>query len=197
MKKLNDLTIKEYNEYLELLGTESHLMNNGILFQIMELFGFEDVEEMSVEEMNKAQNWINMQTLEPAKIKRYYIINGKRYYPTLNLTKFKAAQFIDLQTFIAEGKIEKILGAILLPTKRTWLFKYKKMKYSENYDYFEVVSDIYNNMKIGDAQAISAFFLKTSETLLRTIQVFSHRRLMKMKLKQQKQEIKKLNMHKK
>lgn len=184
MKKLNDLTIKDYNTYQELLELTSDKMDNNTLFTIMELFGYTDVEEMDIADMKAAEHHINCQILEEEKIKKHYTLNGKTYKPQLNLMSIKAGQFLDMQSMVAGNNMENILACILLPVKKNWLGKETISKYCDGYDFFQVADDIYNNMRIGDAMALSSFFLSVSQKLLRIMKVFSHRKYLKMKKKE-------------
>lgn len=161
MRNINDFTIKEYYQFMELVN------DNNDVFSLLELFGIKDPGELPIDKFNSYIDDIKSQTLSMKGVKREYKINGKKYKPTLNVLKLKAGQFIDLQHYMQNFKIEEVLSVFMLPEKNKKIFGQTKYhKYNEGYDPLKVKEEIYNHFKIGEANELSAFFLKTSINLL-------------------------------
>lgn len=182
MKKLKDFTINEYLKIKELFSEEEY-----DYYEIFKLYGLELTKLDSTTFLNmkfEIENDI-IPIAEPI-VERYYKIGGVKYKATLNLTKITASQFIDLQTYIAKDDLCGILSIFLIPTYIKFLFE-KTYKYNDGYDLLEVQKNIGENMKIVDAQNLSAFFLSQSEKLQKIIYNYSVKKLMKLKIKQQKQ----------
>lgn len=161
MKTLNDLTLYEFEQFTELVADKDNLD----LVSIFELFG-EDAVELSYNEFADKWNKIQNMTLEDKGIKRIYKINGRRFKACLNMTKLKAAQFIDLQQLmLSEWRISDMLSVVLIPQYRRW-FTWKTRKYNSGYDILEVREFLNKNFKAGEANQLSAFFLNQSTGLL-------------------------------
>lgn len=183
IKTLNELTIKEFNDYLEIVR---NINDNTDLFdtiELLELFGYKNVEDMTVDEYNKAMLYISNQAYikNPKKgVKKYYFINGIKYKSTLNMTKFTAGQFIDLQTFLIDNKMEELLSVILIPMKKK-LIGWEEQKYN-TYDLLYHQKQILNYFNIGDANELSAFFLQQSTNLLKVTKEYLEKKMIVQKL---------------
>lgn len=157
MKNINDLTIAEFKEF-EKLTKNSDIMGVFDLFKI-------DVKDMTLQEMNRTFEKITSFNYETRKLQKYYYIGDRKYKTQLNLTKIKAGQFIDFQSYMSGNKkLEEILSIFLIPMKRRFGFWFEQ-KYAE-YDMYEVQKEIYNNFQIADARTLSDFFLHLSTKLL-------------------------------
>jgi hypothetical protein len=90
----------------------------------------------------------------------------------LQLKDIKAAQFLDMQSYINKFKYHQIISVFLLPTEKKGLLKkkYSPVKYNSGYDIIKLQDLIYNEMRIGDAVAISGFFFNLSMKVLPIIQ---------------------------
>ena len=160
MKHINDLTIREFYEFRELIE------NNANPLEILPLFGV-SVDDLSIQEFQDIFNDIINQKIQVEPVKDKYIINSIKYHPELNIKNIKAAQFIDLQTYTKDEKYEKILSVFMLPiSKKGWFSKEDKKKYNTGYDIFSVQENLLNHMRIGDAIALTAFFFELSIKLL-------------------------------
>lgn len=182
MKNINDLTLKEFELYNELISVEE----NPDIYSIFELFG-EDVSNLKFDVFNK--KWLEIQSMivKSKGVKLVYKVGDKRFKPTLNIMKIKAGQFVDLQYIIQSGnKIEDIMSVILLPQHKTFL-GWKTRNYGVGYDILELRKYLYENMKIGDAYDLSAFFLKSCNKLLKITKDYSQKKLLKMKMKEMKE----------
>ncbi len=171
MKKLRDLTIKEYKDLQELLMEEGEKD----FYSIMEVVG-EDMNGMGVEEFQRKWEELQKDTARNKKrgIHKFYKINNKIYTLSLNPFKLSAGQFLDLQHGMGRGE-EVMLSTVLIPLWR---------RYGEGYDILKVREEIREHMRIGDAMEISDFFLNTSSRLLKTTLLFSRYKWMKMKQKE-------------
>lgn len=191
-KKLCDFTIFEFNKYLELTSED----DNQDVFAICELFGF-DVDEMDVADFQQAMNYVNSQASlrnQRKGVKKTYDINGIRYKASLNLKKIKASQFIDLQMYTPDNKLEEILSVILIPMEKKYFgLKYVEREYAKDYDIEDVQKEILHNFKIGDANELSAFFLQQSTNLLKVTKDYLEKKMLKEKMKMIKKEKRSLN----
>lgn len=175
LKTINELTIKEYYEYIELISDE-----NVDYFSLIKLFGYKNVDGMTVKQLQDSIAYVNSQkniVIKP-NVKKYYIINDIKYEAILNLTKIKAGQFIDLQIFLVNNKLEEILSVFLIPMKKTF-FGWKSNKYNDGYDLVKIQDEILNNFTISDAKTLSDFFLFQSKNLLTVIQQSLEKKMMK------------------
>lgn len=181
IKHINDFTIKEFKQYSELLNDKEP-----DVFSIMELFGIEHPEDLKMDKYQEVWKNIQSQSLSMRGVKKVYNINGKRYAATLNILKLNAGQFIDFQNYMSKFQIEQVLSVFLIPQYRKG-FTWHTHKYGDSYDVLEVQKDLFENMKMGEANELSAFFLKSSISLLEVMKDCSEKKLVKMKQKKIKQ----------
>lgn len=181
LRHLKDLTIKEFTQYQEMLQFEEPDM-----MSIFELFGL-DMNAMSYDKFQKT--WMNIvsMTLPINGVEKHYKINGVRYKACLNHLKLSAGQFIDFQSYMRDFKLEEVLSVFLIPQYRKW-GRWHTYKYNSGYDVLDVQENLYNHMKIGDAQELSNFFLKSSVKLLELMKGFLEKKMYKEKRKLLKQQ---------
>ena len=184
IKDLNQFTIKEFNEYVEITNNQN---GEHDIFDVLEMFGVENAYDLPLNEFNKIKAAIELQEIRTVKPKKYYKINGKEYYAELNITKLTAGQFIDLQIYMSDFKLEKILSIFLLPVEKKW-FKKSHKRYNENYDIVQVQADILNYFNICDANSLSSFFLHSSKSLLGILNNSLMRKLNKKLKEKEKRE---------
>lgn len=184
MKNINDLTIKEYEQYAKLID-EGKVDGNVDIFSIMEIFGIKEPEKLNFNDFQEKWDNIKNMSLSLNPPKSIYKINGKYFKPELKILNLNAAQFIDLQNYLKDYKLHQVLSIFMLPTKKNIFGKEKSLKYGE-YDIIEVQDYLYNNMKIGEANELAAFFLRISTTLLKIMSNFSEMRLWRMIKKKNK-----------
>lgn len=187
MKTINDLTIKEYTKYAELSSVDEI-----DTFSILELFGC-DPYEMKANELNNTLSKIVSATLKTNKVKRYYKVGNYTLKSNLNLLNITAAQFIDLQTYLKDYKLEQILTVFLVPCRKT-VFGYKEMTYANNkeYDINELSKTLFENFKMSDANTLSSFFFTQSLSLLKVTKAYSEKKLLKETMNLQKKVLKNL-----
>ena len=184
MKKLEDFTIKEFEEYSEMLT-----MNPIDVFGIFELFGL-NLSTMPFDIYEKRLREIQGMSLSSINegVKKVYKINGTRYRVTLNHLKLTAGQFIDFQSYM-QGKefdLASVLSVFLIPQHKKH-FKWVTPKYNSGYDVLKVQDEIRNHMLITDANNLRSFFLKLSTLSLKTSEAFLEKREFRMRLKRMKE----------
>lgn len=162
MKHLSYLTIKEYNEFNELIKQKETDW-----VELFKLFGLQ-IDKMTIRDVEKSKSEILNMELLPIKIQKVYNINGWRFKVEENITKIKAGQYIDLQYYLVENRTEQILSIFLYPQEKKW-FGYKTKKYG-SYDMEEVQDYLLNNMTINDALELTNFFFQQSISLLKITQ---------------------------
>lgn len=202
-KRLEDLTIKEFDEYKKLFNDEDFN-----IFTIMRFLGYEDPENMELKEFNVVKDQIINQNMIIPNIQKEYNINGRLFHPVLEIKDIHAAQFTNLQAYMINMQYKEVLSVFLLPIdveiKRTGLFRRKKEiktihKYGEGYDVLEVQDFLYNNFKFSEAQALASFFLNLTYRLLPVFQNSLIKQVVKQKvslmrmMKKMKKQDKKLH----
>lgn len=174
-KHLKDLTLMEFDKYKELIAEEKTDWG-----EILLLFG-EDINKLEVNQLIDYQTQISNMHLNTIGVFEEYFINGTRYKLIKRLTDIKAAQFIDFQTYLVNGKTNEILSVFLIPmyldkqTKLQKLLKRENLKvyeYGTGYDVSKVQMDIYNHLDIGTANELAAFFLRSSTILLDSMKTY-------------------------
>lgn len=185
MKTVNDLTINEYNKYLELISEESF-----DTFSLLELMGYVP-DKLKVSQLNVIISTITSTPLKTTKVKRYYKVGKWTLRANLNLTKITAAQFIDLQNYLQDFKLEQVLTVFLVPCKKT-LWGYKQLPYADRNHYLveELQEDLLNHFSIAEANTLSSFFFSQSMALLKVMKEYGEKKLVKMKMKKFKKELK-------
>jgi hypothetical protein len=177
MKQLKDFTIKEFNEYKDLLLEES--INE---VEILKLFGV-DINKLSISQLKDTMGKINSMNLD-TKLRKYYTIKNVRYKATLNLMSLNAAQFIDFQAYMKDFQIQNILSVFLIPQTKVW-YGWKDGKYNTDYNVINLVDNIYNEFKMSDAKLLSDFFLSQSTSLLKIMKDYLTKKSLMMKRKRQ------------
>lgn len=90
-----------------------------------------------------------------------------------DVTKMTTAQYIDFQTFSADGKakLAEMLSCFFIP---------KGMEYNEGYDILEVQNTLRRELMVTDAVALFAFFLRRCQDLTRASLIYSRLSLKRM-----------------
>ena len=176
MRELKNFTIKEFEQYQELL--QEDVLDEAA---ILELFGV-DINKLSVGELKYSMNKINSMTFN-AKLKKHYIVNGIRYKAVLNIMKLNAAQFIDFQAYMKDFKIEQVLSIFMIPQTKTW-YGWKDGKYNTGYNPKDVINAMYDEFKMSDAKVLSDFFLSQSTSLLKIMKDYLTKKMYLMKKRQ-------------
>ena len=176
MRNINDFTIAEFEQYKELLAEPQDV------FGAMELFGISDPQGLPLDKYNKYWSEILNQSLSTQPIKKIYTINGKRYKAELDVLKLNAAQFLDLQHYLGDFKLEEVLSIFLLPQYKK-NFIWHTYKYNDGYDLLNVQKELKDHMKMSQTSELSAFFFRTSLNLLRVMTDRSQKKLAMLQMK--------------
>ena len=177
MKQLSEFTIKEFSQYQELLEEETPDQ-----YAILELFGY-DIDKMSIKELKRAQYEIQSQTLKPKGTSLTYKIGDMKFKANLNMTNITASQFIDLQTYVQNFKLQEVLSVFLIPMRRNWYGGWVAQKYNTDYNIFDIQDFLFNNFTIGSANDLSNSFFLQSQSLLKVMKDYLEKKEKKMKLK--------------
>ena len=121
MKNLNDLTIKEYNDYATLLD-EGKADGNVDIFSIMEIFDIKNPDKLNFNDFQEKWDKIKSMSLSLGKPKTIYNINGRWFKPQLKVLNLTAGQFIDLQNYLKNYKLHQVLSVFMMPTKKNIFF---------------------------------------------------------------------------
>lgn len=160
-KELKDLTIKEYELYLELLKED--VVDS---FEILKLFGY-NTDNMSISKFKKISSLISNMKLDTVDVKDYYNIGGRKFKCIIDIDNFKAAQFIDLQNYSKFIKIEQTLSLLLIPTFKDKVFwNTGVMEYGSKYSIKGITELVYDNFNIQDAISIVNKFNANISTLI-------------------------------
>lgn len=184
LKHLSEFTLKEYEQYTELIKEEV----NTDWYTILKLFSI-NIDTITTAEMKDIQYNISEMTLEGHKVKSIYNIKGKRFKTHLNLKNIKASQFIDFQTYITNFKLHEILSVFLIPQTKK-LFKWSTPLYNTGYDILEVQKYLYENFTIGEANELAVFFFNQSSNLLEVMKDYLVKKELKMRMNYQREILK-------
>ena len=111
-----------------------------------------------------------------------YIVDGWTLIPVEDFRKITTAQYIDFQTFAAEGekRIVEILSTMLVP---------KGKKYNQDYDVIELQEALRRSLSVADALTLFAFFFVKFHQLMRDSLTSSKEIVRKMKDKEKKKAL--------
>lgn len=174
-----DLTIRQYEEI-----TKAYEENDDdLIYKLIAIVKGISYDEVLEKPWNEVEKWaadIKFLAQKPKSrmARREYVINGKEYETSFDMTSITTAQYIDFQMTApqSEERIAEFLSIILIPKGKT---------YNKGYNIQEVQEDIYNYFKIEDAMGLSAFFLHLFQKSIR----YAERRLRKMLRKIRRTEL--------
>lgn len=159
-KSWRDVTINEYFELRDKLNSaEEDYSKEIIKIAFVNGLDEDDVWNMSIQDVKAYQKntiWMSdFEINEDVNFKNIKIEN-EDYVINSNMQNFSVAQYIDFQNFFPKrldnkNYIGNILSCFIIP---------KGKKYGEDYDIFELVEKINNNIDILTANEIIFFFLK-------------------------------------
>lgn len=113
-------------------------------------------------------------------IAKSYTIGRWQLIPTQDFRKITTAQYIDFQTFAAEGekRIIEILSTMLVP---------KGKKYNQDYDVMELQQCLREYLSVADALSLFAFFFVQFNLLIKDSLTYSKQQVMSLKDKEKKE----------
>lgn len=170
IQSYQELSINKYTEILAICDREqSNHERNLALLSVLSDIDEDSLLNLSITTFNEMmkQGGFLAKPIPPMKARRVaasYQVGDFILCPMLDVTKWKAGQYIDFQTFSKSENLVGMLSTILIPKGKT---------YNNDYDIVEVVDAIGNELSIIDAQVISAFFLRRCETLTRGMLIYS------------------------
>ena len=186
-----DISIRKYNEIVKVLDDDiDDLDKNLQLLSIVRDMDIDEVESLPLLELGKMMKdiqFINNQPKHNGKIPDNIIIKNKKYSVVKNVKKITVSQYMDYQNYLKMGgRVEQLLSVVLIP--------YGK-KYGE-YDFDDVIDDIYNHLDITTALNISFFFrrrlLKSTKVILMFLAGELWMRMIRERNKTRKQEMEKM-----
>lgn len=190
-KSWDQISISLYKEIVEITErditpVEKDLAVLALLMGISE----EEIYDIGVNELSELR--FQMEFLDNFKFNENWkskkiVLNGKTYEVCVDLTKFSIAQYVDFQTYWAKkdniSYMSNLLSCFIIP---------KGKKYNTDYDITETINDIENYLPITVANSVLFFFLKESLTSIKVFQTCLDWRIKKMKNKQNKEKVEKL-----
>lgn len=179
MMNWGDLTIRQYEEI-----TKAYKENDDdLIYKLIAIVKGISYDEVLEKPWNEVEKWaadIKFLAQKPKSrmARKEYVINGKEYETSFDMTSITTAQYIDFQMTApqSEERIADFLSIILIPKGKT---------YNKGYNIQEVQEDIYNYFKIEDAMGLSAFFLHLFQKSIR----YAERRLRRMLRKIKRTEL--------
>ena len=159
----NEININDYTQIIGIIKDDEldELEMNNYLLSVLSGLDIKEIRSLSIVEYSNCLKALDFLKTEPSnKIKKQYIINGKKYNSVLKLDKVSTGQYIDLQNLSKdyESTIEnmsKILSIFLIPDGK---------KYGD-YDRDEVINDIEYHFNIRDAVSLTFFFSLLNQRL--------------------------------
>lgn len=111
-----------------------------------------------------------------------YVLGGMKFNVMVNIKDMTTAQFLDYQTFVEDidNNLVQLLSIFLIPDG---------YKYNDGYDIIEIQGIIRENLSIVDAKALSAFFLKWYESLLKATVHYLTKKMKKIARKEKNEEL--------
>lgn len=162
--KWNKINLRQYEDMKQVLEDEQDDFKK-TCYLIKIAYNVE-LEDVPLEDLDKYTNGITELFKERQKvnsIKKYYILNNKRYMVT-KLNNLSLAQFMDYQFLAnnAENNVLKLLSIFLIPEGH---------KYNDGYDLEETFEDLYE-LPIEDVNGILNFQLGLLKKLYRNSLVY-------------------------
>lgn len=174
-KTWKDITLAAHKRILEVYDRYRYADDDSMLVYdlVTAVYGWpqQKIEEMSIREANNYVETITFLSEKPKPVtaKKSYILGGRKYVTTMNLTDVSTAQYIDFQQMADKsGEMPaEFLSIILVPEGK---------QYNEGYEISEAVEDIRHYLTVGEALGLTAFFfdlfrisMKRSTVLLKKL----------------------------
>lgn len=127
-------------------------------------------------QMVKASRFLEIPDVQRHPVAKQYIVGKYTLIPVVDYRKLTTAQYIDFQSFAPkmDDMIAEVVSCFLAP---------KGMQYAEGYDVLDVQEAIRQDMSVGDAVTLMAFFLTSLRQSIEDSLNFCRRELKKLKKK--------------
>jgi len=177
-KVFNELTVAEYQELYNINRSDTEEIDKAIQ-SVAVLTGLASwqVEDLALEDFNKVSREIAVifsAQVVTAKLRRTFLINGKRFRVIYNPRKLSAGQYIDFQTFLSAGNtienLHKLIACIIVPYKRFGKGRYD----SENH---EKIAEGVQDLNFCQINAVCVFFLELWKLSIRALEPYLLRQL--------------------
>lgn len=186
IKNYTQLPINKYNKIVAISETEQSIHERNLaLLSVLSDTDEDTLLELPITEFNDMmkQAAFLLEPIPPMKARRVassYQVGDFTLCPMLDVTRWKAGQYIDFQTFNKGENIVGMLSTILIPKGKT---------YNKDYDIAEVIRAIGDELSIVDAQVVSAFFLRKCESLIKGMLIYSGWMCRSIKNRQQRKQM--------
>lgn len=174
-KTWKDITLAAHQRILDVYEKYKGSDDDSMLVYdlVAAVYGF-DEDTMDGMTISKANEYVETIAFlgdrpKPRTAKGSYILNGRKYKTTMNISELTTAAYIDFQHMSDKSGTmpAEFLSILLVPEGK---------KYNEGYDLSQAVEDIRNYLSVEDALGLTAFFLglwrismKQSMVLLRRL----------------------------
>lgn len=177
--KWEDVSLQQYAQVYNILIEENIPDDEKVCLITQELFNINVLASPLNEVRDKittVKNLLNTPIEGNNVVNDVYILNGKRYILTNDLSKITTAQYIDYMNYINSGvdinTYNNFLAIFFVPEGH---------EYNDGYNLNEVKNNIDNYLSIVDATSIAGFFLRYAKRLLKIFQRFLIAEVLKMK----------------
>lgn len=145
---------------------QSHISDDDKTFRLAALFNGIEFDEFLSLPLDEAKTMVGemgwlADSPKKAKVKKEYVLNGKKYVLMADVANMTVAQYIDFQSLTRNPQMQlsELMGIVLIP---------KGHQYNEGYDHNDAIDDIMS-MKVEEALAVADFFTSKSERLTRRL----------------------------
>lgn len=147
----SDITLRQYYKIQEILATPDDYMG----FNLIDIVYGVDVSNMLLTEAKTYKLDFLKKEIEKSELKKYYVLNGRRYDSNFDLTVVSTSQFMDYNTYAnkKDKKFEELLSVFFVPEGHT---------YGDGYDVAQVQQDLLE-LDMCTVYAASFFFAKQLE----------------------------------
>lgn len=177
--KWEDVSLQQYAQVYNILIEENIPDDEKVCLITQELFNINVLASPLNEVRDKittVKTLLNTPIEGNNVVNDVYILNGKRYILTNDLSKITTAQYIDYMNYINSGvdinTYNNFLAIFFIPEGH---------EYNDGYNMNEVKNNIDNYLSIVDATSIAGFFLRYAKRLLKIFQRFLLAEVLKMK----------------
>lgn len=176
-KTWNDISLRQFQHIQELLSEEDEYTTFNVIDYI---YGI-DSTNMPVSELSKYSVAFLSQKMPHVKLKKHYVLNGRKYDSNFDLTVVSAGQFVDFQNYVKEEKpaVEKQLSVFFVPVGHT---------YGDGYDVKQVQEDLLE-LDMPTINEAAFFFEKQFRLFVSLFQYYLTQTMEKMETSEEKKKV--------